>query len=502
MTSYVSGSSGSGSLTQLIATGALDAYITANATFTFWKVRFNKHTNYAMEPIGQPFNTSVSFGSSSQISLNRNGDLCYYQYLVVDLPGITAIEAPADGAMGLGPQNQFPYAEQPCAPCAEVDRAIMEEFADDGYTEADSVTKATMLKTAKDRWNRWNYGGCSTLECGEEPEDCPSTLCPETGGVWAYWVNAIGQFLVQSARIVIGGSVIDQVGSDFMYVWEEMSGKSGRRLMEMIGKRYYRSQLLIDSRSRRTLYIPLPFWFCQHSGQALPLASLQFHGVQVHIDFAPLRQCIVVSGPNVVVRNCSTGSPITSNDLSAFLETTYVFLEKAERDRFSNSTFESLIVQHQAFSMQATNSQVRIPLNMNHPIIALYWMVRRQCNERVNNWFNYAGIDNKDPVISASLFLNNQARFSLKPGSYFRLVQPYQHHSNIPDCFVYCFSFALHCEDHSPSGSCNFSRIDAIELLLNLQPGLSKEQVTIMVFARNFNIIRYKEGLCGLAYAN
>ena len=48
--------------------------------------------------------------------------------------------------------------------------------------------------------------------------------------------------------------------SDFLFMWEELSGKSGRRLMEMIGKRHSRSTLICDSRQRRTLYVPLPFW--------------------------------------------------------------------------------------------------------------------------------------------------------------------------------------------------------------------------------------------------
>ena len=72
----------------------------------------------------------------------------------------------------------------------------------------------------------------------------------------------------------------------------------------------------------------------------------------------------------------------------------------------------------------------------------------------------------------------------------------------IPDCFVYVYSFALHPEDASPSGSCNFSRIDHVDLNLQLQDGLGKEQVSVMVFARNWNVLRFKEGLCGLAYAN
>jgi len=252
----------------------------------------------------------------------------------------------------------------------------------------------------------------------------------------------------------------------------------------------------------RTLFVPLPFWFTKHSGQALALASLQFHAVQIHVDFAPLQQCIVVSGPNVGVRNASTGAVISANDLSACIETTFVFLETAERDRFATQSYEILICQHQAFRMQATNSSVRAQLNFSHPVISLYWCVRRQCNEACNNWFNYSGLDNRDPVVSASIHFNNQARLSTKPGSWFRLVQPYQFHSNIPEAYIYMFSFALHIEDASPSGSVNLSRIDHVDLTLTLQDGLGKEQVTIMVFALNWNVLRFKEGLGGLAYAS
>ena len=57
-------------------------------------------------------------------------------------------------------------------------------------------------------------------------------------------------------------------------------------------------------------------------------------------------------------------------------------------------------------------------------------------------------------------------------------------------------------EDPTPSGSCNFSRIDHVDLALQLQEGLGKEQVSIVIFARNWNVLRFREGLAGLAYAN
>lgn len=500
MASFCSGSSGSGSLTQMLATGALDAYLTGNASFTFWKTRYNKYSAFALESVGQPFNSSVSFGASSQIVLNRSGDMIFNMYAVIDLPGITACDASVDQCVGIGAGSQFPYQSQPCAPCAENDRAAVEAYVDDGFTEASETTKAQMLRAAKDRWARENYGACTSLECCDEAEDCPGALCPELNGVWAHWTNDIGQFLIRSARIVIGGSTIDTIHGEFLFAWEELTGKSGRRLTEMIGKRYTRSSLLMDSRARRTLYVPLPFWFTQHSGQALALASLQFHGVLVHLDFERLERCIVVSGPNVIVKNCATACCLTPNDLSACLETTYVYLSEAERDKFANTHFESLIIQHQAFHMQTNQSQVRLNLTFNHPVLEIIFAVRRQCHEKSNNWFNWSGIDGRDPIVSAALYLNNQSRFS-KPGAWFRLVQPYQHHSNIPDAYIYVYSFALHPEDPAPSGSCNMSRIDHCDLNLQLQEGLGQEQVTVMVWARNWNILRFREGLAGVAFS-
>lgn len=202
------------------------------------------------------------------------------------------------------------------------------------------------------------------------------------------------------------------------------------------------------------------------------------------------------------MRNCATACCLSPADLSACLETTYIYLDTDERSRFATNHYETLITQTQSFMMQTCNSQVRMQLNFNHPVLELIWIVRRKCHENCNNWFNYSGIDGFDPVVSAALYLNNQSRFSSKPGVWFRLVQPYQYHSNVPDCFIYVYSFALYPEDPSPSGSCNFSRIDHVDLALQLQEGLGKENVTIIVFARNWNVLRFREGLAGLAYAN
>ena len=237
------------------------------------------------------------------------------------------------------------------------------------------------------------------------------------------------------------------------------------------------------------------------SGSALSLASLAYHGVQLWVDFERLEKLIVVSSANVAVKKADSACCMTNSDLKASLEITYVFLDNIERDRFASNHFEQLVVQNQSFYQVTNSSQVRLNLSFNHPCIELIWGIRRQCQERCNNLGNLSGVDGRDPLKSAQLLLNSQSRWGVKPAIYFRGVQPYQHHSNIPDAFIYVFSFALDAESStSPSGTCNMSRLDHVELILDLQDALAKETCTVFVFARNFNILRFREGVAGLAY--
>ena len=422
--------SGAGALTQMIATGALDSYLTSGATFTFWKTRYNKYSMFALESISQPFNTAVSFGAEAQMTLNRNGDMLFYMYVVIDLPGISCCPA----VDSCGTFSQFPACGNACAPCAKNDKELFRDYAPNVYYDDGSSAGSVAdeeVKAGKAMWEKATLGACKK-SCLPEEEDCPMHVFGEH---WCHWANDIGHVLIRRANIVIGGSTIDSLYSVLLFCWEELSGRSGRRLTEMTGKRYTRVQLALDSQERRLLHVPLPFWFTQHSGQALALASLQFHSVQLYVEFEKLERCIVVSSPGLMVKNCSTACCITPADLSAVVESTYVFLDVAERDRFATTHYETLIVQHQGMEVQVCNNQVRMPLTMNHPVIELIWVIRRDCNIRCNNAFNFAGIDGRDPLVSASLMLNNQARFSCKPATYFRLVQPYQQHSNNPDIF-------------------------------------------------------------------
>ena len=110
----------------------------------------------------------------------------------------------------------------------------------------------------------------------------------------------------------------------------------------------------------------------------------------------------------------------------------------------------------------------------------------------------------ENPVVTAKLQLNGQDRFSEREGSYFDVVQPYQHHSRAPDCGINVYSFALRPEEHQPSGTCNFSRIDnaTLQLVLSAPSVSGTATAKVRVYAVNYNVLRVMSGMAGVAYSN
>ena len=136
----------------------------------------------------------------------------------------------------------------------------------------------------------------------------------------------------------------------------------------------------------------------------------------------------------------------------------------------------------------------------------------------VTDIFNYGNYINctDNPVYEAKLQLNGSDRFQVRDGYYFNYVQPYQHFSNTPADGINVYSFALKPEDHQPSGSCNFSRIDNATLNVNFGTnnfpnstyttdprflGASSSNL-LNIYTVNYNVLRVMSGMAGVAYSN
>ena len=273
-----------------------------------------------------------------------------------------------------------------------------------------------------------------------------------------------------------------------------------------------------------TLYVPLEFWFCRNVGLALPLIALQYHEVKVKIEFDTKPNCIVTS-------TGATGATATNfpelKDISLWVD--YIFLDTDERRRFAQLSHEYLIEQLQFTGTETLGTgSTRVKLNFNHPCKELVWVAKlRTPTTRNARWYDYSDMDvpddnaivphnkSKNPFEDAILQLNGNDRFAVRKGSYFNLVQPYQHHTNVsanPGINVY--SFALKPEDHQPSGTLNMSRIDTATLMVNTvdkkQGAVERDAGNespadysgINIYAVNYNVLRILSGMGGLAYSN
>ena len=135
----------------------------------------------------------------------------------------------------------------------------------------------------------------------------------------------------------------------------------------------------------------------------------------------------------------------------------------------------------------------------------IFWINKLKFNTNLNQPFNYTdrintayGSDN--PIDDAELLINGQERFTKRKGDYFRLVVPYQKHTRAPSNYIYVYSFCLNPEEHQPSGSCNFSRLDNAELTINFKKSMG--DLTTHIYALNYNMLNIVNGMGGLAYSN
>ena len=274
------------------------------------------------------------------------------------------------------------------------------------------------------------------------------------------------------------------------------------------------------------IYLPLIFFFNRNPGLALPLIALQYHEVRLDFDLA--------------------------SDFETYADTSktfkvwgnYMYLDTEERRRFAQKGHEYLIeqVQHTGTDTVTKNATKQVRLSYNHPVKEIVWCISETDTDDCAFW-NFTGQQTRTvalfpevkitdanvyvapstfgapllqfgtdapltnfteegtgTVTTAKLVLNGQDRMKAQSGKYYNQVQPYQHHSGSPMPGIYSYSFALKPEEHQPTGTCNFSRIDNAQFTVDVanRSGLT----SLNMFAVNYNVLRVQSGMGGLAFSN
>jgi hypothetical protein len=345
----------------------------------------------------------------------------------------------------------------------------------------------------------------------ELESDIATTATAEAGDC-----NWVAERAISSVELSIGGQRIDKHYQRWWRLYSELYLDEAKKATW--GK-------MTTATDGNTVYLPLIFFFNRNPGLFLPLIALQYHEVRLDFDLA--------------------------SDFTDFLNASvfkvwanYVYLDTEERRRFAQKGHEYLIeqVQHTGVDTVDAGKTKQVRLSYNHPVKELVWSFSNTSaksslwNFTSNNLVTEIILESDSTAIAASnafispssvgtplvkvgtgggtvafteeaagqldtfkLVLNGQDRFKEQKGKYFNQVQPYVHHSGCPLPGVYSYSFALKPEEHQPTGTCNFSRIDNAQVAVKMKPGSA---TSMHMFATNYNVLRIQSGMGGLAFSN
>lgn len=444
-----------GGLLQLVAMGKQDIFLTGNPQISFFKMVYRRHTNFAIESQPMYFDGTPNFGQRVTCLIPRRGDLLGKVYLDVTIPNLT-----------------------------------------------------------------------------------------DTSGNTLSYTNAVGHALIQEISFEVGEQEIDRQTGEWMEIWTQFTTPPGQRsaLNEMIGRLEPYNLVGITPGSSSDglhLLIPLQFYFCNNPGLYLPLLALQYSPIRINITLRPLQQLFWIPPPvppatqEGWMPTCTVQVDCTKQIVNMMLWGEYVYLDVEERRNFVNNTHEYIIEQVQytpPYSLTAHQNNATISLDFNHPVKEMFFMVQRDTMILRNEWFNYSNLavgevtgpsifnyvnstsagGRLDMITSARLQLDGYDRFMDRAPQYFRLQQPYDHHTTTPvNSYIYNYSFSLRPEDIQPTGTMNASRIDSIVWQIQMNTILTnpvlpvtqqRGSCRIMVYGHNYNVFRVINGFGGLLF--
>ena len=538
-----------GGLMQLVAYGAQDVYLTGNPQITFWKVTYRRHTNFAMESIEQTFNGQADFGRRVTCTISRNGDLAYRTYLQVTLPEINQAMKNSAGGHVFARWLDFPGHQL----ISQVEVEIGGQRIDRQYGDWMHIWNELTMSAEQETGYEAMVGQTTQLTYITDPSfnevdgpcesSAPRQVCaprnalPETTlyiplQFW-YCRNpglALPLIALQYHEVKINLDIrpIDEC------LWAvsnlDCNDTNGVKVtaayaQSLVAASLYVDYIFLDTDERRRM--------AQNPHEYL-IEQLQFTGDEsvgsssnkIKLNFNhPCKELIWVVQPDENVDYCASleckqalfnllgAQPFNYTDaLDALPPAIHAF---GSHDSIASS--KTAFLDDNLFEQAGANTTDAATHTSWGPVNSTYV----DPNFNVADTNGVTGVSDagtfvlsetalnmhcwgQNPVVTAKLQLNGQDRFSEREGTYFDLVQPFQHHTRNPSTGVNLYSFALRPEEHQPSGTCNFSRIDnaTLQLVLSNATVEGTKTAKVRVYATNYNVLRIMSGMGGLAYSN
>ena len=540
-----------GALMQLVAYGAQDVFLTGTPEITFWKVSYRRHTNFAMESIEQTFSGQADFGRRVTCTISRNGDLCYRTYLQVTLPEINQSMAATN--TGVYARWMDFIGEQLVA---QVEVEIGGQRIDRQYGDWMHIWNQLTLTGEQQRGYFKMIGNTTQLTYITDPTfasvngPCaaaggPTQVCaprnalPETTLYipLLFWWNrnpglALPLIALQYHEVKINLD-LRPIG-ECLWAVSSLSATTGilsvsaAYQQSLVAASLYVDYIFLDTDERRKmaqnpheyLFEQLQFTGDESVGSSSNKIKLNFNH--------PCKELIWVVQPDGNVDYCSSldatqtlyrtlgAQPFNYTDaIDALPNAIHAFGGPGEV-----TGVNGVIASNGLFQM-AGGVDVATTTAQGNPAWASAGVTYPGFLDAPQTVTTGSGLSDagtfvlaetaldmhcwgENPCVTAKLQLNGQDRFSEREGSYFDVVQPFQHHTRAPDTGINVYSFALRPEEHQPSGTCNFSRIDnaVLQLVLSSATVSGTATAKVRVYAVNYNVLRVMSGMAGVAYSN
>ena len=508
-----------GALMQLVAYGAQDVFLTGTPEITFWKVSYRRHTNFAMESIEQTFSGQADFGRRVTCTISRNGDLAYRTYLQVTLPEINQNMGGSDNVYA----RWLDYVGEQLV--AQVEVEIGGQRIDRQYGDWMHIWNQMTLSSEQQRGYFKMIGNTTQLTYITEPDyanvngPCaasggPAQVCAPRNALPETTLYVPLQFwFCRNPGLALPLIALQyhevKINLDLRPIGECLWAVSGLSATEgtvsvadayqqsLVAASLYVDYIFLDTDERRKmaqnpheyLFEQLQFTGDESVGSSSNKIKLNFNH--------PCKELVwVVQGDeNVDYCNSLIGGETLYKTLGA-----QPFNYTDAIDALPNAV--------RAFGADETSAFVGDDVLGDATALSANPTGQAGLSDAGTFVLAESALDmhcwGENPVVTAKLQLNGQDRFSEREGSYFDTVQPFQHHTRAPDTGINVYSFALRPEEHQPSGTCNFSRIDNAVLQLVLSSGTVSGVKTakVRVYAVNYNVLRVMSGMAGVAYSN
>jgi hypothetical protein len=451
---------------QLVAYGAQDVYLTGQPKVTFFQAVYKRHTNFAMENIQQTVNGTATSSGRVSVTIARNGDLVGNMYVALQ-----------------------------------------------------------------------TNAGAQVLTSSNSAFD----MC---------WV---AERAVAAVELTIGGQRIDKHYQTWFRLYAEVFLGESDKIN--YGKMTSSPIPTGETTNKTYVYLPLLFFFNRNPGLYLPLIALQYHEVRLDFDLTSYitsyfgatptfevwanyvyldteeRRRFAQKGHEYLIEQVQHTGGDSLGSTNSTVRLSFNHPVKELIWCYQNGTTGPSTNLNSMWNFSTSSANVQVTCNtaaiLSQGVVLPHLLGAPMLTSNISGissgmfgtsntstscgWVEEGsaiqsgtGITMQSvevgPLQNFKVILNGQDRFKEQLGKYFNQYQPYVYHTGTPYPGIYVYSFALQPEEHQPTGTCNFSRIDNAQVSVNMK-SIAVNSLQKM-FAINYNILRIQSGMGGLAFSN